>query len=117
MLGRHGLAHLPTLKLTSNAMNTDSNDRQFFNANPRRSYRCRLVMQADIDGVRTHGISVEPASHNERFVHCIARRRGQIIDRAFIAIGLLGNMDEQHYRQALHDVDSIMGGQVERLAQ
>ncbi len=53
MLGRHGLAHLPTLKLTSNAMNTGSNYRQFFNANPHRSYQCRLVMQADIDGVRT----------------------------------------------------------------
>jgi hypothetical protein len=110
MLGRRGLAHLPTLKLTSNAMNTDSNDWQFFNANPRRSYRCRLVMQADIDGVRTHGISVAPALHNERFLHCIARRRGQIIDRAFIAIGLLGNMDEQYCRQALPDIRQIAAG-------
>jgi hypothetical protein len=117
MLGRHGLVHLPTLKLTSNAMNTDSNDRQFFNANPHRTGTDRSVDIRLHYGMRTHGISVEPALHNERFLHCIARRRRQIIDRAFIAIGLLGNMDEQHCRQALHDVDSIMGGQVERLAQ
>jgi hypothetical protein len=28
-----------------------------------------------------------------------------------------GDMDEQHYRQALHDAGFILGGQVERLAQ
>ena len=98
-------------------MSIDSNDRQFFRANLRRSSRCQLATPAESDGMRTHGISVEPALTGDRFVHCIARLHGQNIERIFIAIGLLGDMDEQHCRQALHDADFILGGQVERLAQ
>ena len=97
-------------------MNIDSNGRQFFRANPRRSDRYQVATPAEIDGMRTHGISLEPALTGDRFVHCIARLRGQI-ERIFIAIGLLSHMDEQHCRQALHDVDFILGGQLERRAQ
>jgi hypothetical protein len=50
-------------------MNIDSNDRQFFRANPRLSSGCRLATPAEIDGMRTHGISVEAALTGDRFVH------------------------------------------------
>jgi len=61
--------------------------------------------------MRTHGIGVEPAFTASPVLH------RQNIERIFIAIGLLGDTDERHCRQALHDADFILGGQVERLAQ
>jgi hypothetical protein len=79
--------------------------------------RQQFFTPAEIDGMRTHGIGVESAFTGDRFVHCIARPSRRNIERIIIAIGLLGDMDEQHYRQALHDADFILGGQVERLAQ
>jgi hypothetical protein len=85
-------------------MNINSNDSN--SSRQRKSTACaRMASASSQRSLATASFTASPVLH------------GQNIERIFIAIGLLGDMDEQHYRQALHDADFILGGQVERLAQ
>jgi hypothetical protein len=85
-------------------MNIDSNDSN--SSRQRKSTACaRMASESSQRSLATGSFTASPVLHRQN------------IERIFIAIGLLGDTDERHCRQALHDADFILGGQVERLAQ
>jgi hypothetical protein len=91
-------------------MNITADDRQWFKLHPGRLHRCRLATSAEVEWMRANGVNVGQALDREdlRFVLCIARLRGNNIERIFVAIAALGDMSEDLCHTEWFDCESML---------